>query len=242
MTPYILEKPIGPKVGNHAVGVVKGCPCCNTPHDVDDCAEYLAKSLDERNKFLFQQRLCFPCYKKTTPEHRARTCTMKRICKGLHPTGLHGYIPAVKGFVTVSHSTLHQTNIISMTVVPVLLKHRRNPEKEVLVYAMLDNCSQGTFIGDVLQLLTDADAEMRRTVITVKTLTGESIEDSTAVEGLLVSPSKDFADLHAPTKSIELPVTYSRTKLPIDQEDIHTPEKLYSWKTLISGREGDAKI
>ena len=25
------EKPIGPKVGNHAVGVVEGCPCCNTP-------------------------------------------------------------------------------------------------------------------------------------------------------------------------------------------------------------------
>lgn len=67
------------------------CYLCGGTHDLDDCKDYMKKTLTERRKFLFEQRLCYACYKTG---HRSRGCTKKRQCKvclGCHPTGLHDY-------------------------------------------------------------------------------------------------------------------------------------------------------
>ena len=40
--------------------------------------------------------------------------------------------------------------IISMSIVPVKIRHWKNVKNEVLTYAMLDSCSQGFFIQEDL--------------------------------------------------------------------------------------------
>ena len=42
------------------------------------------------------------------------------------------------------------TEIISMCIVPVNIRHWNNIKNEVLTYAMLNSCSQGSFIQDDL--------------------------------------------------------------------------------------------
>ena len=43
----------------------------------------------------------------------------------------------------------HGSNVISMCLVPVRVKHEYGAN-EIITYAMLDNCSQGSFIHDSL--------------------------------------------------------------------------------------------
>ena len=77
---------------------VESCIHCKKEHDLDDCDEYLKKSIGERRKFLAEKQLCYSCY---MPGHRSRGCSQKRTCKTFsrrHPTGLHveNFQPIVK--------------------------------------------------------------------------------------------------------------------------------------------------
>ena len=38
------------------------CKLCNKAHDLDDCQEYLKKTLPQRKEFLKKKSLCFACY------------------------------------------------------------------------------------------------------------------------------------------------------------------------------------
>ena len=61
-------------------------------HDLDNCEEYMKKSLEEKRKFLAP----YGCYKPISTAHNARPCNDRRICqicKNKHPTALHGYTP-----------------------------------------------------------------------------------------------------------------------------------------------------
>ena len=65
------------------------CKFCNKTHDLDDCQEYLKKTLPQRKEFLKEKSLCFACY---SPGHRAHGCAQRRTCKSCsrrHPTGMH---------------------------------------------------------------------------------------------------------------------------------------------------------
>ena len=88
-------------------------------------------------------------------------------CKGNYPTPLHGYVPKAKTSTNGSDqdpkkteealknsfaglddlnraatSKEHGSNVISMYLVPVRVKHEYGAN-EVTTYAMLGNCSQG---------------------------------------------------------------------------------------------------
>ena len=65
------------------------CKFCNKGHDLDDCQDYLKKTLSQRKEFIKGEALCFACY---NPGHRAHGCAQQRTCKSCsrrHPTGLH---------------------------------------------------------------------------------------------------------------------------------------------------------
>ena len=65
------------------------CPFCNKTHDLDDCAEFLKKTMDERKSFLYEKNLCFACYET---DHVSKGCVKRRTCKKCkkrHPTALH---------------------------------------------------------------------------------------------------------------------------------------------------------
>ena len=50
---------------------------------------------------------------------------------------------------------------------------------------MVDNCSQGSFIWD--ELIEDLEITGRKLQLSLKTLTGKKSEDTTAIDGLIVS-------------------------------------------------------
>ena len=176
------------------------CYICQNNHDLDKC----------------QRRVCGTCDEK-------------------HPTGLHGYKVSKKnkdsdvGSSQKSDSTLAcatsklKSKVVSMCVVPVKVKCS-NSKKEFRTHAMLDCCSQGTFIST--DLARKLKAEGVQTTIKIKTLNGEESQETEAVSGLKVSKSS------GQRMWIDLPVTYTKEDLPVDDEDVATPEKIRKWKYL----------
>ena len=70
-----------------------------------------------------------------------------------------------------------------MCRVPVKVQHI-NSDKEIMVFAMLDTCSQGTFI--TTSLMEQFNISGRQIFINIKILTGHQKESSNIIEGLSV--------------------------------------------------------
>ena len=115
--------------------------------------------------------------------------------------------------------------MVSRCVVPVTVKHK-NSSREVKTLAMLDNCSQRTFVEE--DLLKKLKIGGRATSISIKTLNGENTFQSHAVDCLQVCSS------NAKSKEIwlNLPTTYTQNQLPVDTNEVATPKKLEKWKYL----------
>ena len=60
----------------------------------------------------------------------------------------------------------------------------------------------------------------------IKTLNGEESQETKAVSGLKVSKSSEER------MWIDFPVAYTKDDLPVDDEDVATPEKIKKWKYL----------
>ena len=54
----------------------------------------------------------------------------------------------------------------------------------IKAYAMLDNCSQGSFVKD--EIIEDLGISDRKLKLSLKTLTGEKAEDTEAFDGLIL--------------------------------------------------------
>ena len=184
-------------------------------HDADDCSIFNGQTVEERSKTLARKKLCYGCYKPITADHNARTCKTQRTCKicnQKHPTCLHGYISkkkdiyvnyggdSIKGNDGGDGNTLLQgnfaevdvkcastgfpANIICMCVVHVKLSHART-KKEVSTLAMLDNCSQGTFLKQSIKDTLGISGS--KTDVIIKTLNEERSREPEVVTGLSVS-------------------------------------------------------
>ena len=176
----------------------------------------MSQSTEERSKFLYRNKLCYGCYKTISKQHNGRSCKHRRtckICKGNHPSGLHGYKPKKadgnskdgeneKPPPLKNASIKCSSKLISMCVVPIKISHT-NSSKVLAVHAMLDNCSQGTFVKeDIISVLGINGVS---TTIAVKTMSGEVSQETTAVEGLQVA-SSSLEDM----KWISLPRTFTK--------------------------------
>ena len=204
------------------------CRLCSAPHDIEYCDTYLAQGIDERHRTVFQQRLCFCCLEPVGDGHNGKSCGNKRkcmVCNGDHPTTLHG------GKSMSGNSTSLEYNVISMCVVPVQLWHKDNDRHKIVVYALLDDSSQGTFIvADILEMLNLSDRNHE--AVSVKTLNGIGHDpENEYTDGLVVQCCPGFVDRHN-EPSIQLPRTYSRSFLAVDAEEIPTPSKIRAWDHL----------
>ena len=200
------------------------CPLCKSEHDLDDCEEFKSKDGKEKKELLFKIRLCFSCYGKG---HQVSKCTSKRICSICekdHPTGLHE--------VKFKVSAIHGSGEGSMCIVRVRLQHRSAPEKEIEVYAMLDECSQGTFVDEEL-ILDIEEEEKRKTNISVTTVSNSEgvTMESYAIQGFVVRCAKEHEERYG-CSEVKLPVAYSKRGLPMDKEDIPKAENLSRWNYL----------
>ena len=121
-------------------------------------------------------------------------------------------------------STKFRSDVINMCVVPVQICHP-DSKKVLDTYAMLDNCSQDTFVKEeIIEALGITGAKTR---VTVKTLNGEVSQMTIVAENLKVAGS-----LGKP-KWIKLPREYTKQDLPVDEQEIATPEKV---RVELSGR------
>ncbi len=200
----------------------KKCPLCAMLHDLDECSTFIDKTARDKKDFLFKAKMCFCCYSK---DHLANKCNTKRICKTCgesHPTGLHG--------VSFKVSVVQQGGS-AMCIVPVRLRHKTWENKEIEVYAMLDECSEGTFISESL-LDELEDVTKRKTSVIVETVNHKGVVDAYAVKDLIVRGSKEFGERYNILDDIKLPETFSQEKIPMDKEDVPTPEILSKWTYL----------
>ena len=185
-------------------------PCinCRENHQLDGYLKFMDMALKDIINFLSKKKYCFGCLPAMKPKHNAKTCDKRlncRTCSGGHPTAMHGYVPKRKGdaqddqrsnendgsvtnsfadLKTLSAVEKHQTKVISMCSVPVKVRAAAQG-KDVLTYAMLDNCSQGSFIHEAL--VKKMQATGRKATMNLKTLNGERSESTTGIEGLQVA-------------------------------------------------------
>ena len=40
------------------------CPVCGKSYEIEDCADFLKLSIEERSKMIFKKKLCYECYQK----------------------------------------------------------------------------------------------------------------------------------------------------------------------------------
>ena len=164
--------------------------------------------------------------------------TEQLVCQGKHPAGLYGYKTKNKKSQneanvdnkneTAMKSTcrgigIAATNlggVIRMCSVPVRLRHF-NSDKEVSIFALLDTCSQGTFVTE--DLLTKLGLTDVRTSVNIKTLNGNKKVRSSLI-GLMVSKHSLSKDKRS--QWIKLLKPYSREDISVDSAEITTPDKL----------------
>lgn len=211
-------------------GKPKPCPKCTRLHDLDECREFLMLKPFDRQKFVFRNRLCFSCYEPTSKDHIAVSCPKKRkcdVCDEPHPTGLHGCRhkdkpPDENKPIGVNYSKL-KIEVISLNVVPVKITHPLS-SVEIITKALLDNGSQGTFVHE--NILEELNVPTIQTTISIKTMTGETTERCKSINNLQVSAVEDSS------KRLNLPRVFSRKFLPVDKEEIPTPNKVAKWSYL----------
>jgi len=110
-----------------------------------------------------------------------------------------------------------------MCVVPVKVTHP-DAKVEVSTFAMLDNCSQGTFMKEALRNKLGLDG--RKTSITIRTLNGEENMESITLTRLKVASDVKGGEW------LNLPATYTKRDLPADMEEVATREKIKRWDHL----------
>ena len=158
---------------------------CQESHTLENCQGIAALSISKKIEFIAKRKICFMCFRPMSKTHYANICKAKvqcEICNKIHPTLLHEY------HRPVSVNALKSPNpsqFISSCVIPVLLYDKRYPDAKIEVYAMLDSCSQGTFIDDsILRKLMLTDTRLSR--ITIKTINGEETMNTRVMDNLVV--------------------------------------------------------
>ena len=185
-----------------------------------------------------------------TEGHNAKTCAQRltcTICKGNHATPLHRYAPnktpnrdgsqKIDGEENLKNNFADFNNdlkcasvsrkagskVINMCIVPVKVQHT-DGKGMIQTYAMLDNCSQDSFIHE--NLVKEIGVRGMKTTLNLKTLHGERIENTMVVEGIKVTGMNDDSSWLALAK------LYARKEIPVDKEEIATPAKIKEWKHL----------
>ena len=198
-----------------------------------------------------QKGLCHGCLK---PGHVFKICRNKsicEICRGKHPSCIHGDYEALhsspqasseKNSPPSSRSSMgrdEETSNISATVhqvsgtkdnacrssmtVPVYVSMKDNPSKEFMMYALLDTQSDTTFIAEETLLRTEAKTQPAR--LKISTMTSSTSVSCNKLRGLLEGGIKS-------QDRIELPLTYSKEYIPVNKSHIPTPEIIRGWPHL----------
>ena len=202
------------------------CPVCQEQHDLEDCSTYTSYTIDERRNAIRRNYLCYSCLAPCTPTHTARSCTSRRKCRQCnrsHPTTLHGvsFRPGEQRIQTYATRTNQD---ISMCVVPV--KMRGDNKKVIHTFALLDNCSQGTFVDE--SLLSELNVTGPTTTVGISTINGNSRMTSKIITGIEVASST----LHGNNTWININRCLSQPSLKVSADEVPTAKSIEPWPHL----------
>ena len=218
------------------------CPICNDEtHGVARCQTFAEKSAEDKRTLIRENNLCFGCLKKG---HSSKNCKTRHICgkcNRRHPTCLHeerekrfaeapenhytstdhnGRQPDIK---VTSHAVMQYASATS-NIVPVYMSSAKEPEKEVLTYALLDTQSDSTFILE--DLLEELNVETTPVQLKLSTMTAvDTVIASKGVDGLQVRGLNS-------EKNIHLRRAYTRDFIPVDRSYIPTSKTASQWPHL----------
>ena len=209
------------------------CSLCQRPHNLNDCEQFLRKTLTERREFVVEKKLCFACF---SDQHIAKNCKERQTCKTCkrqHPISLHDYDWAKKTSYNSSNKSgaeprvsSNSTAVCNVTdtgdvpintgILPVYLFHKSDPAKRIKVYALLDNASGGTFVSE--KSMKALGIEGNDTDLILTTIHGTSSVTTKAVEGLVI------ANIKKEDVTLYLPRTFTRHVIPADRNEIPRPD------------------
>ena len=108
-------------------------------------------------------------------------------------------------------------------MIPVKVQHNQFG-KEIITFAMLDTCSQWTFVTH--SLMEQLNIEGIPTSVKIKTLIGHQTESSEIVKYLSVSKA---ASQNEEQKLIRFPTAFSKKEILVEPSEIATSGKLQKW-------------
>ena len=239
----------------HSTDASQKSPCsfCSGNHFVNYCKSFIELSSDEKRKIIVEKRLCYSCLRSN---HISSACQHKlscNVCKKLHPSSLHyskgdrattasinsnmtdddnhdadSHIP-VEVDTSEKALTLFSSQFADdrvTMILPVYVRHVNSPDKESLVYCMLDTQSDSSFIRS--DILTDLNISGDPVKLSLSTMDRSNhFVDSLKVKGLQVR------GYHS-SVAIDIPYAYTRSTIPGNKAHIPTPSKIKGWSHLNS--------
>ena len=230
----VEERKIEVKQTKTSQKFVPKCSFCKESHVLEACKEYEALTLDKRNRFLVDNKICRGCLK---PGHVLMFCKRRnkcKICKRWHPTILHDESLSAKA--NARHNKSGKTQVankivkrycsgdITSMIVPVRLACPES-NQSVIVYAVLDDQSDACFIQE--SILSQLNANGLESVINIATMLGEDKVKCKKVYGLTVEGLCEDTGV-----VVNLPCVYSRQTIPAKREQIPTKESAVKWPHL----------
>ena len=143
--------------------------------------------------------------------------------------------------ISAAHSSVpgNASLITNCRIVLVDLFHKANPEKQIKVYALLDDASDTTFV--TTQVQEKLGIEGVQTSLNLSTMLGREVLEVERIDGLIVQRLDGRVQ-------VELPKAYARESVPSRRDQIPTPEVADQWPHLqkirdkIPPYEKDAEI
>ena len=193
---------------------------------------------------FFKKKLCYGWCKPISDGHNSKSCKKQRKCKhceGTHLTVLHGFkIKSKEGnkqgqdgkknaegenrSASVNCASSRMNLVISMCVVPVKVKIKGS-QGAVKRWAMLDNCSQESFVKT--NLLEELEVSGIRTSVTIRTLNKDYKHSTIAADGLEVTNVDEEEG-----EWIKLPTVFSQDDLSAASDEIATADNIQKWQYL----------
>ena len=180
------------------------CQLCKNQHEIDTCQQFRKMDIKERKAFAASKGLCFSCLEHG---HLSKQCRKRKkcdICGRSHPTSLHGDVkvnvndgmdnkpPPNENVNSTTVNCMKASFMtdggqirISSMIVPMWVDHIDDPNNEILIYALLDDQSDTTFISHgTLNRLNVSGPE---TVLSLSTMHADSEAiTSSKIKGLVI--------------------------------------------------------
>ena len=235
--------PEGEGQSKGAKPVSNSCSLCKEIHDLNSYEQFRKMEIKDRKKFAREKGLCYGC---VIPGHTYKQCKKRKKCETcgkLHPTSLHGDFrenpgngkdrsddnansPTVNCTKACFMNDGTQVRMSSM-IIPVWINHSDNPQTKILVYALLDDQSNTTFVTqEALKSLNVSGPETQLSLSTMHADNEVIASNKMKIKGLAVS---DYDH----NVSIPLPTTFSCTTLPARRRQIPCPEMVNQWPHLV---------